>query len=148
MDQPNGRHRRPHRSLAEQVWAVAATFLAAALMFVFVPRRPQREQPALPPLPRRRQLAAAPAPVPIAERDGAGEPDEGPGPLVRPYMPPPPPLRPLVPRPRAPEGDLLATPPASAPAPAPAPVTLNGPQDPDDLSDLTAAIRTYLAMTR
>ncbi|RKS05911.1 hypothetical protein DFP74_1527 [Nocardiopsis sp. Huas11] len=142
MDQPNGRHRRPHQSLAAQVWAVAATLLAAALMFVFVPHRPQREQLALPPLPRRRQLAAAPVPAPAPEENRTDEPDESPGPVVRPYMPPPPPppeLRPLIPRPRAPEGDLLATPQAAAP-----PV----PSDPDDLSDLTQAIRTYLAMTR
>ncbi|WP_082376260.1 hypothetical protein [Nocardiopsis sp. NRRL B-16309] len=136
MDQPNGRHRRPHRTLAEQVWNVAATLLAAALMFVFVPRQPHREQFALPPLPQRRPL---PAPhVPIAEA-GEAEPDESPGPLVRPYMPPPPPLRPFVPRPRAPEGDLLA----ASPTPA-----LRRSSDPDDLSDLTAAIRAYLAMTR
>ncbi|GAB2507518.1 hypothetical protein GCM10026982_37590 [Nocardiopsis aegyptia] len=105
-------------------------------MFVFVPRRPRREQLALPPLPQRRQLAAAPVPPPVSEGDGTDEPDEGPGPLVRPYMPPPPPLRPFVPRPRPPEGDLLA----ASPAP---------PQDdPDDLSDLTAAVRAYLAMAR
>lgn len=138
MDQPNGRHRRPHRTLAEHVWAVAATLLAAALMFVFVPRQPHREQLALPPLPQRRHLPAAPVPAPIAEA-GEAEPDESPGPLVRPYMPPPPPLRPFVPRPRAPEGDLLA----GSPAPA-----LRRPGDPDDLSGLTAAIRAYLAMTR
>lgn len=139
MDQPNGRHRRPHRTLAAQVWAVAATLLAAALAFVFLPRQPHREQLALPPLPQRRQLPAAPEPV--AERDEA-EPDENPGPLVRPYMPPPPPVRPLVPRPRAPEGDLLATP------SVPALVSSHRKDDPDDLGDLAAAIRTYLAMTR
>jgi hypothetical protein len=124
--------------MAEHVWAVAATLLAAALAYVFVPNQPQREQLALPPLPRRRQLPAAPVPAPAAEGDEP-EADSPPGPLVRPYMPPPPPLRPLIPRPRAPQHDLLATPPKPAPVTAP---------DPDDLSDLTAAIRAYLAMAR
>ncbi|RKS05957.1 hypothetical protein DFP74_1575 [Nocardiopsis sp. Huas11] len=139
MNQPSGRHRRPSRSLAEQVRRVAATVLAAALAYVFVPRTPRRQRPALGPAPERVRLPAA-RKAPTAPVRFAPASDEDPGALVRPYMPPfPPPLpqaRPLpVPRPRPSEGggDLLATP---------------GPRPPDDLGDLTAAVRAWLDMTR
>lgn len=136
MNQPSGRHRRPSRSLAEQVRHLATTLLAAALTYVFVPPAARRERVALGPVADRLQL---PAPSPTTAQPGHGtepESDDDPGALVRPYMPPypPPPARPLpIPRPRLPEGDLLATP--TEPAP-------------DDFVELTAAVRAWLDMTR
>jgi hypothetical protein len=150
MNQPSGRHRRPSRTLAERVWSVAATLLAAALTYVFVPPA-DRGVTALGPAPDRLRILAAPEPeprpttVPRARRHVA---DEDAGPLVRPYLPPypaplpppPPPSRPgppnrppLIPRPRIPEGDLLAAP---------------REESPDDLGELTAAVRAWLDMAR
>ena len=77
-------------------------------------------------------------------------PSEDAGPLARPYMPPRPEPRPLIPRPRMPEGDLLAAP--SRPFHRPAPGTPDhtgepsARSNPDDLDDLAAVIRTYLAV--
>ncbi|MFI6575381.1 hypothetical protein ACIBFB_06240 [Nocardiopsis sp. NPDC050513] len=127
-----GRHRRRHRTLAGQLWALAAAALATALAFVFVPDPPMREPAAItpPPEPPRPQT---PDTSTSSAQELAGpendDPDETGGALVRPYMRPRPPGRPLVPRPRPPEGDLLAAPTDRAP---------------DDLGDLAAAIRTYL----
>ena len=128
MNQPSGRHRRPSRSLAEQVWRLAATLIAAALTYVFVPQTARRQNLALGPAPERLRLPTA--------RTTSTEParfappsDEDPGALVRPYMPPYPPP---IPRPRLPEGDLLAAP---------------KDQSADDFGELTAAIRTWLAVT-
>lgn len=74
-------------------------------------------------------------------------PEEDAGPLARPYMPPPPEPRPLVPRPRMPEGDLLAAPLQTPRRPAPgAPDHTGNPSAPHDLDDLAAVIRTYLAV--
>ncbi len=134
-----GRHRRRHRTVAAQVWAVAAALLAAALTFVFVPHTPKRPRPPLTPTPptgARTALLSVPEPhgprpqrerrAPVEEPD----PDQVWGALVRPYMPPPPVQRPPVPRPRrAFEGDLLAAVPR---------------QQPDDMADLAEAVRTYL----
>lgn len=164
MRQSSGRHRRPHRTLAGQAWAIAATLLAMALTFVFVPHSPKRERTMLPSAPDRPRLSAVPAtptPTRLAREPGAfpgrrawaasaqdtsvrwangyreADSDEDTGPLVRPYMPPPPEAWPLVPRPRTPEGDLLADPPRNPHRPTP--------EHPDDLDDLAAVIRTYLA---
>ncbi|WP_304452141.1 hypothetical protein [Nocardiopsis sp. YSL2] len=137
MHQPSGRHRRPSRSLAERVRRVAAALLAAALAYVFVPQTTGRRPPALVRAPERAREAARTTSPGAAHC--APPPDEDPGALVRPYMPPfpPPPIMPVrplpVPRPRLPEGDLLA-------APA-------RPPD-DDLGELTAAVRAWLDMTR
>lgn len=172
MHQPSGRHRRPRRTLAGQAWAIAAALLAAALTFVFVPHTPRRERAALPPAPDRPRLPAAPemtpAPTRLAHEPGCfpdrrawatstrdtstrwangyreAAPDAGP--LARPYMPPPPEPRPLVPRPRMPEGDLLATPLRTPHRTAPdTPDHKGNPSGPADLDDLAAVIRTYLA---
>jgi hypothetical protein len=162
MQQPSGRHRRPRRTLAGQAWAIAAAMLAAALAFVFVPRTFKRQPAAITPAPERRALPTAALPqhairdpdgFPTAQMWSAAteaastrwggsyrlgdpdsvledvHPDEVAGALVRPYMPPPPPVGQLVPRARLPEGDLLEAEPTSPP---------------DDLGDLTAAIRVYL----
>jgi hypothetical protein len=160
MNQLSGRHRRPRRTLAGQICAIAAALLAAALTFVFVPQAPKRALVAIVPMPDRTALPAPPvrtvqgskifpsAQVWSAAADGAStrwgsgfrsdgsddivadvHPDEIAGALVRPYMPPPPPVRPLIPRPRMPEGDLLQAEPA---------------MPPNDLSELTAAVRVYL----
>ncbi|GHC98005.1 hypothetical protein GCM10007079_52000 [Nocardiopsis terrae] len=163
MHQPSGRHRRPRRTLVGQAWAIAAALLSAALTFVFVPQTPRWERTALPPAPNRPRLPAAPVspePTPtltrLAREPGVfpghrlsetsarwanGYRDTGPeedaGPLARPYMPPPPEPRPLVPLPRVPEGDLLANPSQDPPRPVS--------EDPDNLNDLAAVIRTYLA---
>lgn len=147
----------------------------AALAYVLVPPTPRWERTALPPAPDRPRLPAAPKPPPAPTRlahepgvfpdrrawvasardtsarwaDGYREaaPDEDAGPLARPYMPPPPDLRPLVPRPRMPEGDLLAAPLRAPHRPAPgAPDHTGNPRVPDDLDDLAAVIRTYLAV--
>lgn len=79
--------------------------------------------------------------------------DEDAGPLARPYMPPPPEPRPLVPRPRMPEGDLLAAPSRAPHRTAPGTPDRAGgasarkdPNAPDDMDDLAAVIRTYLAV--
>ncbi len=166
MHQPSGRHRRPRHTLAGRAWAVAAALLAAALTFVFVPPARGRERTALPSAPVPPRLPAAPVPSASSEpmpeptrpahgpgdfpdrrawavsardtstrwangyREAAPDENENAGPLARPYMPPRPRPRPLVPRPRMPEGDLLAAPPGTA----------------DDLGDLAAVIRTYLAV--
>ncbi|MFV2199038.1 hypothetical protein [Nocardiopsis sp. LOL_012] len=134
-----GRHRRRHQTWTAQTWAVAAAMLAAALTFVFVPHIPKRPRPPLAPPPPTSPRPTLPLPsepqgprpqqqrqAPVEEPD----PDEAWGALVRPYMPPPPARRPLVPRPRrAFEGDLLAAAPQ---------------REPDDLADLAAVVRTYL----
>lgn len=77
-------------------------------------------------------------------------PSEEAGPLARPYMPPPPEPRPLVPHPRMPEGDLLAIPPRASHRTAPGTPDRTGDpsarSNPDDLDDLAAVIRTYLAV--
>ncbi|GAA1469307.1 hypothetical protein NE857_30920 [Nocardiopsis exhalans] len=86
-------------------------------------------------------------------REAVPDEDEDAGPLARPYMPPPPEPRPLVPRPRMPEGDLLAAPPRTPHRTAPGtPGRAGGasarkaPNAPDDMDDLAAVIRTYLAV--
>ncbi|WP_067604086.1 hypothetical protein [Nocardiopsis listeri] len=87
--------------------------------------------PSAPDRPRLSAVPATPAPTLIAHEPGdfpgrrawaasaqdtsvrwangyrEADSDEDTGPLVRPYMPPPPEVRPWVPRPRTPEGDLL-----------------------------------------
>ncbi|WP_236567888.1 MULTISPECIES: hypothetical protein [unclassified Nocardiopsis] len=125
---PNGRHRKPCRSLAGRLWALTATALAVALAYVFVPPTParERERTAITPPPRRREPPPAPAQHHPPVRHGdAGDPDEIAGALVRPYM---------LPFPRLPQGDLLAI-----PAPAP-----TAPAAAEDLSDLADAVRRYL----
>ena len=128
MHKPSGRHRRPHRSLAAHVRALAAAVLAVALAYVFVPGEPNRRPTALDPAPRRRALPQARTPSDTndtsARTGDHPDPDEIGGALVRPYM---------LPRPRVPEGDLLAPPLIDSHA-----------DGPDDLSDLTRAIRAYL----
>jgi hypothetical protein len=121
MHKPSGRHRRPHRSLAARVWALAAAALAAALAYVFVPEEPGRGPAAIAPSPERRALPRARPPSGTDDVGAHPDPDEVGGALVRPYM---------LPRPRVPEGDLLAPPVTAFPA--------------DDLGDLTKAIRAYL----
>ena len=122
MQHPIGRHHRRCRSLTEHLWALFALTLAAALAYVFIPKK--RVQAAIAPAPKRAELPT-PEPGPPDEEDDHRHPDEYAGALVRPY------LAPLVPRPRVPVGDLLAEP---EPEPAPA----------DDLTDLAEVIRTYL----
>lgn len=122
MQHPIGRHHRRCRSLTEHLWAIFALTLAAALAYVFIPKK--RVQAAIAPAPKRAELPT-PEPSPPPPEDDYRHPDEYAGALVRPY------LAPLIPRPRVPVGDLLAE-----PEPLPAPE--------DDLTDLTAAIRTYL----
>ncbi|WP_067604127.1 hypothetical protein [Nocardiopsis listeri] len=123
MQHPIGRHHRRCRSLTEHLWAVFALTLAAALAYVFIPKK--RVQAAIAPAPKRAELPT-PEPGPLDEEDDHRHPDEYAGALVRPYLPS---LAPLIPRPRIPVGDLLAE-----PEPAPA----------DDLTDLAEVIRTYL----
>ncbi|MEV2274562.1 hypothetical protein AB0I72_03155 [Nocardiopsis sp. NPDC049922] len=123
-----GRHRRRHRTLAGQLWALAAAALAAALAFVFVPDPPRREPVAITPSPEPPRPQTPDTSTSSAQELAASEndvPDETGGALVRPYMLP----RPQVPRPRIPEGDLLAAPTERVS---------------DDLGDLAAVIRTYL----
>ncbi|MCY9786979.1 hypothetical protein KIK06_24140 [Nocardiopsis sp. EMB25] len=152
-----GRHRRRQRTLAGQLWALATATLAAMLTFVFVPDPPKRERTATSPVPERprppapavsaavsepstspRRVASVDEVAGYWERDDQVEeldsvpefdPEEEWGALVRPYMPPPTQIWARVPRPRVPEGDLLAAPPQRAP---------------DDLADLAAVVRTYL----
>ncbi|WP_152486406.1 hypothetical protein [Nocardiopsis lucentensis] len=103
MHHPNGRHRRPVESLAARLWRLpAAAALATALTYVFTPQTPGPEPRAITPAPERPALAPAPSVEPV-EPD-APEPDEIGGALVRPYM------LTRIPRPRLPEGDLLAGP--------------------------------------
>ncbi len=128
MPHTTGRHRRRHRTLAAQLWALAAAVLATALAFVFVPGQPRREPVAITPPPEPPRLPAPRTSPSSAQELAAPEnddPDETGGTLVRPYMLP----RPQVPRPQIPEGDLLAAPTSGAP---------------DDLGDLATVIRTYL----
>ncbi|WP_435111380.1 hypothetical protein [Nocardiopsis synnemataformans] len=75
MQHPTGgRHRRPCRSLAGRVWALAATVLAMALAYVFVPERPRRERVAITPPPRSRELPPVPRrPVVPAPRVPIGD---------------------------------------------------------------------------
>ncbi|WP_152486437.1 hypothetical protein [Nocardiopsis lucentensis] len=128
MQHTTGRHRRRHRTLAGQLWALAAAALATALAFVFVPDPPRREPVAITPPPEPPRIPAPRTSTSSAQELAApdvNDLDEIGGALVRPYMLP----RPQVPRPRLPEGDLLAAPTERAP---------------DDLGDLAAVIRTYL----
>ena len=123
MPHTTGRHRRRHRTLAAQLWALAAAVMATALAFAFVPGQPRREPVAITPPPEPPRLPAPRTSPSRAQELAAPEnddPDETGGALVRPYMPP---------RPHIPEGDLLAAPTSEAP---------------DDLGDLAAVIRTYL----
>ena len=123
MQHPIGRHHRRCRSLTEHLWAIFALTLAAALAYVFIPKK--RVQASIAPAPRRAEIAT-PESSPSDEEADHRHPDEYAGALVRPY---------LIPRPRVPVGDLLAEP---EPDPDPLPTPEN------DLADLTAAIRTYL----
>ncbi|MFI6575328.1 hypothetical protein ACIBFB_05970 [Nocardiopsis sp. NPDC050513] len=138
MHHPNGRHRRRHRTLAGQLWSLAATALAAALTLVFVPNTPTPT--AIGPAPRRRELPTGspeeprPLPLPATPAPPPEDPDETGGALVRPYMRPRPrpQRRTCLPRPRVPVGDLLA--------PKPPPPSQRG-----EFDELASLVRVYLA---
>ncbi|WP_157982411.1 hypothetical protein [Nocardiopsis sp. FIRDI 009] len=117
MHHPNGRHRRPAASLAARLWQLAAAALATALAYVCTPETPGPGTRAITPAPERPSLAPTPLAEPDAQEPG---PDEIGGALVRPYV------LPRIPRPRLPEGDLLA---------GPAPGEFDG---------LASLVRTYL----
>ncbi|WP_075927177.1 hypothetical protein [Nocardiopsis sp. CNR-923] len=134
MHHPNGRHRKRHRTLAGQLWALATTALAAALTLVFVPSTPTRA--GIGPAPRRRELPTGspkePQPLPKTPAPSPTDPDETGGALVRPYMRPrPQPRAVTIPRPRVPVGDLLAPKPP--------------PQRQGEFDELASLIRVYLA---
>ncbi|SIO85536.1 hypothetical protein [Nocardiopsis sp. JB363] len=100
MQHPIGRHHRRCRSLTEHLWALFALTLAAALAYVFIPKK--RVQAAIAPAPKRAEL---PTPEPsLPDEDDHRHPDEYAGALVRPY------LTPLIPRPRVPVGTYWPNP--------------------------------------
>ncbi|WP_116248434.1 hypothetical protein [Nocardiopsis sp. FIRDI 009] len=129
MPHTTGRHRRRHRTLAGQLWALATATLAAALAFVFVPSTPTRT--VIGPAPDRRELPTGspsePEPLPANP-----DPDETGGALIRPYMYPRPQRRATatIPQPRIPVGDLLAAEP---------------PPQQGEFDELASLVRVYLA---
>ncbi|MEV2276922.1 hypothetical protein AB0I72_15205 [Nocardiopsis sp. NPDC049922] len=128
MEHTTGRHRRPHRTLAGRLRARLATTLATALAFVFLPDPPRRAPVGTAPPPDPPRAPAPPVTTDELAALDTGDPDEVGGALVRPYL-----SRSPVPRPRLPEGDLVAQPTSGAT---------------DDLGDLAAAIRVYLDTVR
>ncbi|MFI6578537.1 hypothetical protein ACIBFB_22365 [Nocardiopsis sp. NPDC050513] len=124
MQHTVGRHRRPHRTVAGRLRSVLAAVLAQALAFVFLPDPPRRAPVATAPPPDPPRPPVPPAATGESTAWDTGDPDEVGGALVRPYL-----SRSPVPRPRLPEGDLLARSPG-------------GPTG--DLGDLAAAVRAYL----